>query len=229
MWLRDIDGVASLDVITEFLRLWDLISEVVLHPEVPDVHYWRLSASGQYTAKLAYEALFQGAIQFGPWKIIWKTWAPDKCRFFLWLAAHNRCWTAERLARRNLPHSERCPLCDQDDETIDHLLAGCVFERQFWHIILQRIGLASLSPQPSDIIFEEWWSKVSGSVSHTTRKGLNTVIILGAWTLWRHRNECVFDGTPPNLTRALIMAGEESRWWNMAGAKDLSLLPAQAV
>jgi len=36
----------------------------------------------------------------------------------LWLMAHNRCWTADRLARRGLPHPEECPLCEQEDE--DH-------------------------------------------------------------------------------------------------------------
>jgi hypothetical protein len=109
MWLRDIHGVATLDVITEFLRLWDLISEVALHPEVSDVHFWRLSASRQCTAKSANEALFQGVIQFGPWECIWKTWASGKCRFYLWLTAYNRCWTVYCLARRNLPHLESCP------------------------------------------------------------------------------------------------------------------------
>jgi hypothetical protein len=29
----------------------------------------------------------------------WKTWAPTKCRFFVWLVALNKCWTANRLAR----------------------------------------------------------------------------------------------------------------------------------
>jgi hypothetical protein len=28
--------------------------------------------------------LLQGAITFDPWERIWKTWAPNKCCFFLW-------------------------------------------------------------------------------------------------------------------------------------------------
>jgi hypothetical protein len=34
-----------------------------------------------------------GKILFRPWERIWKTWTPAKCRFFLWLVAHKRCWT----------------------------------------------------------------------------------------------------------------------------------------
>jgi hypothetical protein len=61
--------------------------------------------------------------------------------FFLWLVAHDRCWTTDRLARRNLPHPELCALCDQEEETINHLLSSCVFAREFWFILLKRVSL----------------------------------------------------------------------------------------
>jgi hypothetical protein len=32
-----------------------------------------------------------------------------------------------------------------------------------------------------------------------SEKGLNSIIILGAWSVWNHRNRCVFDGAPPDL------------------------------
>ena len=146
----------------------------------------------------------------------------------MWLVAHNRCWTADRLARRNLPRPERCLFCDQEEETIHHILAGCVFARQFWYVLLQRVGHATISPQLPDKNFMAWWSKAADSVSSTTRKGLNSIIILGAWVLWKHRNDCVFNGKSPNLSTALVVAGEEIRWGgDMADAKDLALLTDQ--
>uniref|UniRef100_A0A453KNY5 Reverse transcriptase zinc-binding domain-containing protein n=1 Tax=Aegilops tauschii subsp. strangulata TaxID=200361 RepID=A0A453KNY5_AEGTS len=62
--------------------------------------------------------------------------APLNVKFFLWLASQNRCWTADRLARRGLPHPAACQFCDQDDETLHHILAGCVFARITWHEVL---------------------------------------------------------------------------------------------
>ena len=47
-------------------------------------------------------------------KSIWKSWAPGKCKFFMWLVAHDKCWMADRLARKGLPHPEHCLLCDQE-------------------------------------------------------------------------------------------------------------------
>jgi len=75
-WITDIKGAFTLDVLVEYLALWDLLSEVTLHSDIDDVHVWQLSTTGQYTAKSAYEALFIGATSLGPWERIWKSWAP---------------------------------------------------------------------------------------------------------------------------------------------------------
>ena len=81
-WITDIKGALTLDVLVEYLALWDLLSEVSLQLNEEDTHVWQFSASGQYTSKSAYEALFIGATSFGPWERIWKSWAPSKCKFF---------------------------------------------------------------------------------------------------------------------------------------------------
>jgi hypothetical protein len=65
---------------------------------------------------------------------------------------------------------------------------------------------------------------VGNRVYNTLKEGLNTLLILGAWTIWRHRNDCIFNGSPPRLSTTLAMAMEEERGWCMAGAKWLSLL-----
>jgi hypothetical protein len=47
------------------------------------------------------------------------------------------------------------------------------------------------------------------------KKGLNSLIILGAWTLWKHRNDISFNGATPHLSTALSNAGEEAWCWNL--------------
>lgn len=46
-----------------------------------------------------------------------------------------------------MEHPERCPLCDQEKETINHLLAGCVFAHEFWYHFLKQVNLQILAPQ----------------------------------------------------------------------------------
>jgi hypothetical protein len=62
----------------------------------------------------------------------------------MWLAAHSKRWTADRLAKRGLAHTEHCPLCDQE-ETINHLLLSCVFSRQIRFYVLEKFGLQALA------------------------------------------------------------------------------------
>jgi hypothetical protein len=220
-WVTDIKGALTLDVLVEFL------GERVLQPDVEDSHNWRFSASGQYSAKSAYDALFIGVIHFQPGKRIWQSWAPGKCKFFMWLAAHNKCWRTDRLAKRGLPPPDKCPLCDKEEETINHLLLSCVFARQICHGILQGLCLQVLAPEMEDSSFEEWWHRVSSRVDGLVQEGLNSIIILVAWTLWNHRNRCVFYGLQPNLYALLSAIREEMRMWGSAGAKGVSFLLAQ--
>jgi len=124
-------------------------------------------------AKSAYAAFFQGIIAFHPWERIWKSWAPGKCHFFMWLVARNRCWTADRLARCGLQHPTTCPHCDQDEENINHLLAAAVMRaREFWFSLLRRVGLQHLCPQMEDNSFDDWWDRISSGAVDLIQKGL---------------------------------------------------------
>lgn len=115
---------------------------------------------------------------------------PVQCKVFLWLAIRNRCWTADRLARRGLPHPSQCPLCDQCDENFQHLLTSCVFAQEFWFKIFQQWGLQRCVPDHDELSFASWWRRKVKSVLMEKKKGLNSLIILGAWLLWKHRNLC---------------------------------------
>jgi hypothetical protein len=147
----------------------------------------------------------------------------------MWLVAHNRCWTADRLARRGLQHPDKCLLCDQEDENIQHLLIGCVVARQFWYSLLHSVGLSQLSPAVNDSPFDAWWERVAAAVTGDVQRGLNSLIILGAWCIWKHRNNCVFNGASPSVASMLSMARDEAHLWTLAGAKGLASLSVRVV
>ncbi|XP_071683537.1 uncharacterized protein [Lolium perenne] len=46
----------------------------------------RWTPDGQYIARSCYASLFQGVVALGSWRLNWKTWAPPRVRFFIWLA-----------------------------------------------------------------------------------------------------------------------------------------------
>jgi len=192
--------------------------------EEPDHHIWRFESTGVFTSKSAYRALLNGSTTFEPWRRLWKSWAPAKCKVFLWLAIRNKCWTADRLARRGLPHPAQCVFCDQTDEDVQHILTDCVFAREFWVKILTPLGLLDSAPSPNDQVFADWWRKARKRAAKEKRKGLNTLIILGAWMLWKHRNSCVFEGAQPNIHKILSDFRMERQLWHLAGASSLRAL-----
>lgn len=109
-WVADIEGALMCKLFSNIFKygIW-LITLSYKVIDMPDQHKWRLTKSGSYTSKSAYDAYFLGSIEFAPWKL------------FLWLAVKNRCWTADWLSRGGLLHPADCPLCDQEEE-IQHIL-----------------------------------------------------------------------------------------------------------
>lgn len=110
-------------------------------------------------SKSAYRAYFNGVVTFETWRHLWKTWAPQKRMFFLWLAVKNRCWTTVRLARRGLDHSEQCPLCDQEEENVQQLLSICVVARQIWFHVFDSVNLINAAPRLVERSFAERWRR----------------------------------------------------------------------
>ena len=130
----------------------------------------------------------------------------------MWLPIRNRCWTADRLQKGGLPHPECCPLCDQEEQTAQHILTSCVFAGQFWCAVLQPLNLIKLTPTRS-VTFADWWMRAEKKLLKQHRKGFNTYCILGAWTLWKHRNVCVFECAPPDLQAAAQAFKDEANLW----------------
>jgi hypothetical protein len=183
IWINDVRNDLSDIAFLQFTCIWTTVQDIQVQdiqlvPGVVDLHIWTPSSSGTFSSKSAYERFFVGAVNFEPADRIWKTWAPTKCKFFLWLAALNRCWTVDRLAKRGLEHLERCPLCDQEDETVQHLLTSCVFARETWAHILSKVGLQHLLPSSDVKSFQVWWRS---SVDAAVKKGFNSLVALGAW------------------------------------------------
>jgi hypothetical protein len=110
-------------------------------------------------------------------KEAWKTRAPNEFWFFLWAAVQNRYWTVERLHRYGMHSDSTCALCDQQPETINHLLLACVFSRHVWFTFLGKFGWQLLSLGPNDV-FPEWWIHRRKQVAKARRKAFDSLVRL---------------------------------------------------
>lgn len=89
---------------------------------------------------------------------------------------------------------------------------------------MQIVRLGVLSLQPLENSFDDWWCRACSAVSDPIQQRLNLRIILGVWSLWKGRTDCMFNGATPILSNVLSLPGEESQFCVMAGAKG-ALLP----
>jgi hypothetical protein len=110
----------------------DRVEGLTITEGVPDEFQWNWGANGTYSTKSCYLGTFRGIGVMEGALQVWKSSAPAKCQFFLWLVLRDRRCTADRLERRGLPRPLACPFCDQTQESITHLLLGCVLAGSVW-------------------------------------------------------------------------------------------------
>lgn len=164
-WAGDIGPDLTAEALDEFFRLWPRVAVTRLTDGVEDSICWAWEKDGNFSARSAYAAKFMGLEVSPTASFTWKSRAPLQCRFFTWLAVQGRCWTSDRLARRGLPHQDACPLCDQQDETIQHLLISRVFARQVWQWLGTVTGRREFEPR-HDKTLGDWCIRQDQDTRH---------------------------------------------------------------
>lgn len=98
-WIKDVAYNLNHELLHEYFEIWTAIvsAQVNLQDEQDDEIVWILEGSGKYSASSAYSIQFVGQ-ELSPFpKLVWKAWAPPRCKVFLWLLLKDRLWTAARL------------------------------------------------------------------------------------------------------------------------------------
>ncbi|PVH61987.1 hypothetical protein PAHAL_3G172600 [Panicum hallii] len=198
-WIQDITGTLTFQALSEYLILWQVVEAFELRVGVEDTISWKWTTDAAYSARSAYVSFFQGTIRFEGAKPIWKTWAPQKRR------------------HHGLTGDATCRLCDQEEETADHLLCTCSFTQQVWHTLLSVLGVQN-PPSPVGLSILEWWLLLRQGLSKKQKKGLDTAVMLVSWLIWKERNARIFNGTEQSSSQLIRGILEEGSNWIRAGA-----------
>jgi hypothetical protein len=225
-WIADIDYNLNQGLIADFIRLWEELEGVVLVEGQEDTIVWSLTSDGQYSAKSAYSMQFEGKTRCLAAAQTWKTKAPPKCKFFLWLMLKDRIWTAARLQRRGWPNEYFCQMCFRNLETTEHLFCECHVTRKIWEEVASWIQAPSLLPAnwSNASSMNEWFTGMIAMAEPSRKPGLQSITMLTIWEVWRERNNRVFRKLIAIVGHIVATIQDEARVWRLAGNRGLDLL-----
>ncbi|KAH1119081.1 hypothetical protein GYH30_047754 [Glycine max] len=170
------------------------IVEFQIQPSSRDLLLWGPDSGGPYSTKSAYNFLKDVDTQVtedSASKIIWNLKIPPRASAFSWRIFKNRIPTKVNLRRRHveLP-SYNCPLGDEEEETVGHVMYSCIKTRYLWWEILSwvnRVGPFSIEPRDHFKQFSLWSGKSS------VDKRWQVLWVALSMTIWKHRNSLVFN------------------------------------
>ncbi|XP_028124098.1 uncharacterized protein LOC114321151 [Camellia sinensis] len=131
--------------------------------------------------------------------VVWNNCAPPKVKFFGWLTWQGKVKTSSFLRRIGILAAFAnvgCVFCQNEKEPVNHILLSCPFVWLLWSKIMKWWGFQRVMPNLVEGLLQ-WWSFYK---MKKTEKLLWMVVPLAVlWSTWKHRNDCVFNGSQPNF------------------------------
>ncbi|XP_071712825.1 uncharacterized protein [Rutidosis leptorrhynchoides] len=180
-----------------------MINSLCRQTDEGDVWRWNLASNGKFTIKELTKILEEKMLIDGKGQLetMRNNLISKKVEIFIWRAMEKRLPTLVELDKRGIDlHSIRCPICDEDVETIDHSLIFCNSVMDIWSRVYRWWGFGNMTNL-----------SVSGAFlgnCNITCSELGTKIWQAIeWTcgylIWRNRNNKIFKNKSWNAPTAL--------------------------
>ena len=156
------------------------------------------SRTNGFSVSLMFRKLRYSPPRDFPWRSIWNPIVPPKLGFFAWEASWGKVLTLDQLKRKGIPLVNRCRLCEENEETIDHLLIHCSRAKLLWDFLLAITNLHWVFPCTVRQLLLAWQS---ASIGKKRKRVWMAAPLCIFWTLWMERNRVVFENEVPSAHR----------------------------
>ncbi|XP_071740938.1 uncharacterized protein [Rutidosis leptorrhynchoides] len=119
---------------SDFEHICDDIDLYVKHEKIRDSWIWGLATNGKFTRKKLWWLIDEKLLvhNSGDETLI-NHLVPAKVQIFIWRVLKRRIPVRTKLEKRGIDLDfVRCPLCDDDVKTIDHILFFCRHSFDIW-------------------------------------------------------------------------------------------------
>ncbi|MFS8006042.1 putative reverse transcriptase zinc-binding domain-containing protein [Helianthus anomalus] len=204
-WVRDrFDGVSSsfsgrwnwsrplASVIenTELSSLVSLLSGKVVS-SFRDSWVWVGGKNGEFSVSEVKHFLKSGSDFSSYFRFIWSKWVPKKCNILLWRAEMGRIATTDALIKRNcFSGNNVCSLCEDGEESAEHLFCSCVVAANIWYLISRWCRISTIF---AFCIRDLTAVHEHSGLHRVAKEALHGIILTGCWCIWKARNEKRFN------------------------------------
>ncbi|XP_071694965.1 uncharacterized protein [Rutidosis leptorrhynchoides] len=176
------------------------VGGVRMNTDCSDSWVWDGSSNGKFTSKKLNGLIDEKTIYAGAnaKETLRNYLVPKKVEVFIWKARRKRLPVRMELDKRGIDlHSIRCPLCDDDIESVDHCLISCKKVIDVWSNVFKWWELGTFS-------FANLEEQLLGKHNQGTDEDiLQAVIWSCCYLVWKNRNQMVFKNKCWNTPMAL--------------------------
>ncbi|RLM54773.1 hypothetical protein C2845_PM10G18540 [Panicum miliaceum] len=167
--------------------------------------------AGNYTTRSLYREMTFGGVRDEPMIDLWGCKVPVKVQIFVWMVFHDRIQATAQLKKRKWRGSDKCKLCDHL-ETTSHIIFQCSIALFLWIYIKENLNLTT-NPLDCDSMYQDLLSALPAK----KRKMFFAIFAGAMWTLWKIRNDFVFNDK-------LLAAPEAAVYKLLANLKNWKIL-----
>ncbi|KAJ1404858.1 SPX domain [Sesbania bispinosa] len=216
-------GHWKVDMIRSFFSAADVNRILSIHLsrlDREDSLIWKLSKDGRYSVKSAYYHITENMVDNshykvqGDWKTLWKLKVPNCVKLFLWRLLRGCLPTRMNLQRKGVSCPATCAFCESALENEWHVFFGCMNSIVCW----QKAGMWQLLEQPVSVSegFQETAFFLLSSLQYNMKHKFAMVL----WSLWKQRNEKVWEGVQRATSKVVTRAQEAFTDWNCVKSCD---------
>lgn len=141
--------------------------------------------SRQERMELVYELLHPSVNEVAWNNLVWSSYHVPKTSFIAWLACCGRLQTKDALSKYIPGIDNRCGLCNEHVETLEHLFFQCSYSTTVVNYIMLKVGLDVLCTSL------QGWIHIFAGARHQNRiiyKLRTTALCCCIYAIWESRN-----------------------------------------
>ena len=178
------------------VQIQAFLSSVALS-QLPDEYEWTIEGKVwlKYQTGTIYKLLKNHA-QTVPWKgAIWNSGGVPRHSFHAWLVTLNRLPTRDRLLSWGLAVPATCLLCNQGDESRDHLFFSCSFSSELW---IHHARRTETTPSTG---WNDSLNRMQSLPGRPWRRKLQLIVWQAViYSIWQERNARLHRNTAKTIT-----------------------------